>query len=200
MKKLLISLVLAVACVGTVMAQKSYVNVVADHIYSSIYQEIYLTGDVPVGIKTHYDSYGSEAMTMGKVLNLLANEGFIVEQMSCSAECEVVLLSRVQVYPPDSDAIERITFKGMVNAFFVDESLRFDAVFGADVEVIEAMVRVGMDAARARFLADESRAHDEGVLIGVDGLLADDAFEILAMEGFMKRAFLELEFGLELFC
>ena len=109
MKKLLISLVLAVACVGTAMAQKSYVNVVADHIYSSIYQEIYLTGDVPVGIKTHYDSYGSEAMTMGKVLNLLANEGFIVEQMSCSAECEVVLLSRVQVYPPDSDAIERIT-------------------------------------------------------------------------------------------
>ena len=102
------SLVLAVACVGTAMAQKSYVNVVADHIYSSIYQEIYLTGDVPAGIKTHYDSYGSEAMTMGKVLNLLAAEGFVVDQMSCSAECEVVLMSRIQVYPPDSDAIPRI--------------------------------------------------------------------------------------------
>ena len=80
----------------------------ADHIYSSIYQEIYLTGDVPVGIKTHYDSYGSEAMTVGKVLNLLAAEGFVVEQMSCSAECEAILLSRVQVFPPDSDAIQRV--------------------------------------------------------------------------------------------
>lgn len=108
MKKFIISLVLALTCVGTAMAQKSYVNVVADHIYSSIYQEIYLTGDVPAGIKTHYDSYGSEAMTMGKVLNLLAAEGFVVDQMSCSAECEVVLLSRIQVYPPDSDAIPRI--------------------------------------------------------------------------------------------
>lgn len=98
----------AVAAVGCAAGQKSYVNVVADHIYSSIYQEIYLTGDVPVGIKTHYDSYGSEAMTVGKVLNLLANEGFVVEQMSCSAECEAILLSRVQVYPPDSDAIQRV--------------------------------------------------------------------------------------------
>ena len=108
MKKFLISLAMMLAIVGTAWGQKSYVNVVADHIYSSIYQEIYLTGDVPVGIKTHYDSYGSEAMTVGKVLNLLANEGFVVEQMSCSAECEAILLSRVQVYPPDSDAIQRV--------------------------------------------------------------------------------------------
>lgn len=108
MKKTLITLAMVLATLLTAMAQKSYVNVVADHIYSSIYQEIYLTGDVPAGIKTHYDSYGSEAMTMGKVLNLLAVEGFVVDQMSCSAECEVVLLSRIQVYPPDSDAIPRI--------------------------------------------------------------------------------------------
>lgn len=108
MKKLFISLAMMLAIVGTAWGQKSYVNVVADHIYSSIYQEIYLTGDVPVGIKTHYDSYGSEAMTMGKVLNLLAKEGFVVEQMSCSAECEVVLLSRIALYPDDNDAIARI--------------------------------------------------------------------------------------------
>ena len=109
MKKLFISLAMTLAIAGTAWGQKSYVNVVADHIYSSIYQEIYLTGDVPVGIKTHYDSYGSEAMTMGKVLNLLANEGFIVEQMSCSAECEVVLLSRIALYPGDDDAVEHIS-------------------------------------------------------------------------------------------
>lgn len=106
MKKLIVLLALALAVVNTATAQKSYVNVVADHIYSSIYQEIYLTGDVPAGIKTHYDSYGSEAMTVGKVLNLLAKEGFVVDKMSCSAEGEVIVLSRVALYP---DAIERVT-------------------------------------------------------------------------------------------
>ena len=90
------------------VAQKSYVNVVADHIYSSVYQEIYVTGDVPAGIKSHYDGYGSSAMTVGVLLNLLAKEGYTVEQMSCSAEGEVILLSRVALYPPDSDAVEHI--------------------------------------------------------------------------------------------
>ena len=99
-------MVALLGCVAAAWGQKSYVNVVADHIYSSIYQEIYLTGDVPVGIKTHYDSYGSEAMTVGKVLNLLAKEGFVVEQMSCSAECEVILLSRIAL---DPEAIPHVT-------------------------------------------------------------------------------------------
>lgn len=106
MKKLLVCLALVLAVALTAVGQHSYVNVVADHIYSSIYQEIYLTGDVPAGIKTHYDSYGSEAMTVGKVLNLLAKEGFVVDQLSCSAEGEVVVLSRVALYP---DAIEHVT-------------------------------------------------------------------------------------------
>jgi hypothetical protein len=99
-------LLLAVA--GSAAGQKSYINVVADHIYSSIYQEIYLTGDVPAGFKTHYDGYGSSAMTVGVLLNLLAKEGYTVEQMSCSAEGEVLLLSKVESNPPDSDAIEHI--------------------------------------------------------------------------------------------
>lgn len=105
MKRILICIVALLGCIAA-WGQKSYVNVVADHIYSSIYQEIYLTGDVPVGIKTHYDSYGSEAMTVGKVLNLLAKEGFVVEQMSCSAECEVILLSRLAL---DPEAIPHVT-------------------------------------------------------------------------------------------
>ena len=99
-------MVVLLGCVAAAWGQKSYVNVVADHIYSSIYQEIYLTGDVPVGIKTHYDSYGTEAMTVGKVLNLLAKEGFVVEQMSCSAECEVILLSRLAL---DPEAVPHVT-------------------------------------------------------------------------------------------
>ena len=88
------------------MGQKSYVNVVADHISSSVYQEIYLTGDVPAGIKTHYDGYGSNAMTVGGILNLLAKEGFAIEQMSCSAEGEVIILSKPSA--PESDRIEHI--------------------------------------------------------------------------------------------
>ena len=109
MKRILICFLALAGAVGTITAQRSYVNVVADHIYSSIYQEIYLTGDVPVGIKTHYDSFGSEAMTVGKVLNLLSQEGYQVEQMSCSAECEVIVLSRIALYPPDTDNVPRIT-------------------------------------------------------------------------------------------
>lgn len=105
MKKWIVLLALALAVAHTAVAQRSYVNVVADHIYSSIYQEIYLTGDVPAGIKTHYDSFGSEAMTVGKVLNLLAREGFVVDQMSCTDEGEVIVLSRVALYP---EAIEHI--------------------------------------------------------------------------------------------
>lgn len=106
-KRLLLLIVAVIGAVGTMLAQKTYVNVVADHIYSSVYQEIYLTGDVPAGIQTHYDGYGSSAMTVGKVLNLLAAEGFVVDQMSCSAEGEVILLSRVALYP-DNDSVERV--------------------------------------------------------------------------------------------
>lgn len=106
MNKLFISLVMMLATIGTALGQKSYVNVVADHIYSSVYQEIYLTGDVPAGIKTHYDGYGSNAMTVGGILNLLAKEGFAIEQMSCSAEGEVIILSKPSA--PESDRIKHV--------------------------------------------------------------------------------------------
>lgn len=106
MKNLLICLTMAVLAVGTATAQRSYVNVVAKNIYSSVYQELFLTGELPVGIKSHYDGYGSEAMTVGQVLNLLAKEGFLVDQMSCSADGEVIVLSRIALYP---DALERVT-------------------------------------------------------------------------------------------
>lgn len=112
MKRLIVCLVALMGVASVAVAQKSYVNVVADHIYSSVYQEIYVTGDVPAGIKSHYDGYGSSAMTVGVLLNLLAKEGYTVEQMSCSAEGEVILLSGVALYPPDSDAVEHIAVDG----------------------------------------------------------------------------------------
>ena len=107
MKRLVLCLLLAVAAIGAAWGQKTYVNVVADHIYSSVYQEIYVTGDLPAGIKSHYDGYGSSAMTVGVLLNLLAKEGFVVDQMSCSAEGEVIILSKPSA--PESDRIEHIT-------------------------------------------------------------------------------------------
>ena len=97
---------MALAVVHTASAQRSYVNVVAKNIYSSVYQELFLTGELPAGVKSHYDGYGSEAMTVGQVLNLLSKEGFLVDQMSCTTEGEVIVLSRIALYP---GAIERVT-------------------------------------------------------------------------------------------
>lgn len=106
MKKLIVLLALALAVVHVATAQRSYVNVVAKNIYSSVYQELFLTGELPAGVKSHYDGYGSEAMTVGQVLNLLSKEGFLVDQMSCTTEGEVIVLSRIALYP---GAIERVT-------------------------------------------------------------------------------------------
>ena len=106
MKKLIVLLALALGVVHVASAQRSYVNVVAKNIYSSVYQELFLTGELPAGVKSHYDGYGSEAMTVGQVLNLLSKEGFLVDQMSCTTEGEVIVLSRIALYP---GAIERVT-------------------------------------------------------------------------------------------
>lgn len=103
---MIVLMALALAVVHTASAQKSYVNVVAKNIYSSVYQELFLTGELPAGVKSHYDGYGSEAMTVGQVLNLLSKEGFLVDQMSCTTEGEVIVLSRIALYP---GAIERVT-------------------------------------------------------------------------------------------
>ena len=106
MKKLIVLMAFALGVVHVASAQRSYVNVVAKNIYSSVYQELFLTGELPAGVKSHYDGYGSEAMTVGQVLNLLSKEGFLVDQMSCTTEGEVIVLSRIALYP---GAIERVT-------------------------------------------------------------------------------------------
>ena len=79
MKKFLILLFLM--AIGTsVYAQKSYVNVIAEDIcreYGS--DDIYITGDVPNGINTHY-----KEAKIGDILNLLSQKGYEVEYMSAS--------------------------------------------------------------------------------------------------------------------
>ena len=80
MKKILLFLLLALPLAG--FAQKSYV-----HIYlteglkiNESFQNgstLYLTGDIPSGIKDYY--YYTQDMTMGRLMTLLGKEGFMLE-------------------------------------------------------------------------------------------------------------------------
>ena len=78
------------------MAQKTYVNVVATDVNKN-YHTMYLSGDIPSGIKTFYDAFYDESR-LGDIINRLASHGFVVEQMSCSQNestiREIVLLSK----------------------------------------------------------------------------------------------------------
>ena len=78
-------------------AQKSYV-----HIYlteglkiNESFQNgstLYLTGDIPSGIKDYY--YYTQDMTMGRLMTLLGKEGFMLEKAFEVGEGEVVIMSR----------------------------------------------------------------------------------------------------------
>ena len=78
-------------------AQKSYVNMVSYHKYVDITKpSIYLTGSIPSSMN---ESYKESSYTTGDVLNMLAKEGFIVEQHSMSSAsgsgfCQTYLLSK----------------------------------------------------------------------------------------------------------
>ena len=95
MKKILLFLLLALPLAG--FAQKSYV-----HIYlteglkiNESFQNgstLYLTGDIPSGIKDYY--YYTQDMTMGRLMTLFGNEGFILEKAFEVGEGEVVIMSR----------------------------------------------------------------------------------------------------------
>ena len=95
MKRILLFLLLVLPLTG--YAQKSYV-----HIYlteglkiNESFQNgstLYLTGDIPSGIKDYY--YYTQDMTMGKLMTLLGQEGFILEKAFEVGEGEVVIMSR----------------------------------------------------------------------------------------------------------
>lgn len=78
------------------MAQKTYVNVVATDVNKN-YHTMYLSGDIPSGVKTFYDAFYDESK-LGDIINRLASHGFVVEQMSCSQNestmREIVILSK----------------------------------------------------------------------------------------------------------
>ena len=77
MKKLLVLLFL-MGFGANAFAQKRYVTVRHN---SGAQEPISLTGDIPSNMKSRYNSDNYE-ITIGSVLNLLADNGFIVEQMS----------------------------------------------------------------------------------------------------------------------
>lgn len=117
MKKLLFTLTLMVS-VTSAFAQKVYVNLIAKNLDSSS-PYVYLSGAIPSSINVStYNNPG-----IGQTLNLLAKEGFVVEQMSVGDNYEAILLSknttntssRVQRVDSDEDVTEvaRYNLQGM---------------------------------------------------------------------------------------
>ena len=101
MKKILLFLLLVMPM--AINAQKSYV-----HIYlteglkiNESFQNgstMYLTGDIPSGIKDYY--YYTQDLTMGKLITLLGKEGFALEKAFEVGEGEVVIMSRSEDSSP----------------------------------------------------------------------------------------------------
>lgn len=109
MRKLLL-LLAAVALPFAAFAQKKYVNVVASGL-TDRFQSITLSGDIPTGMKTFYDSY-TDQNTLGNVVNQLVSLGYVVEKMSCAygeKSLEVILLSKAE--QPDLTAIRGNTME-----------------------------------------------------------------------------------------
>lgn len=75
MKRCIILFCLLMACFGA-YAQKSYITVVSSDLHEKR-QLTHLTGDLPSDIKNYYND-----TTCGHILNLLAQQGYEVEQMS----------------------------------------------------------------------------------------------------------------------
>jgi hypothetical protein len=110
MKKFLVLLFLM--SVGTsAFAQKSYLNVAAIDLWQEQSQYITLSGDVPSDLKWYYHQT-DDNMSIGNLLNILSEKGFVVEYM-CSLNSGTgsdrgvnYLLSRNK--SNDSDAIQHI--------------------------------------------------------------------------------------------
>lgn len=64
---------------------RSKVNIVANSLSNSSSHKLYLTGDVPPGINNIYYQ-SSDYMTIGVLLNLLADKGFEVEFVTPTGE------------------------------------------------------------------------------------------------------------------
>lgn len=103
-------LVCSLAC----WAQKQYVNIIATG--KQAREGISLSGAIPAGMQDFYTSYYGNIVTLGDVINQLAEHGFVVEHMSsdCYAPSggeasfrEIVIMSKDA--SPEQGAIETVT-------------------------------------------------------------------------------------------
>ena len=107
MKRKISLLVFLLGMLFTAFAQKQYVVVIAMNPEAE--GNIYLSGNIPTGLKDQYYYEGA----IGNIISLLAKEGFTVEQMSTdngdggNKMRVVVLLSKSA--SPEQGAIETIS-------------------------------------------------------------------------------------------
>lgn len=101
MKKTIYFVLLFLASCLSINAEKSYVNVISKHSgLLNEYPDIYLSGSIPSNMDSRYYSSASSSTNrkyVGDVLNMLAQEGFVVEQQSAcinSGLCQTFLLSK----------------------------------------------------------------------------------------------------------
>ena len=100
MKKILLFLFLAMPLMG--FAQKSYVQLVVFTAYGERAESdthghrIYLTGNIPSGIKDYYSSTtADDDMTTGKLMSLLGENGYELEKaFSADSSKEVIIMSK----------------------------------------------------------------------------------------------------------
>lgn len=97
MKKILLTLLLILCSYGTINCQKSYLYIYAWDLSEGDGNYIRLSGDVPSNVLKYY-SRGTYATTpkmfIGDLLNILAEEGFTIEQMSSGGQNANIILSR----------------------------------------------------------------------------------------------------------
>ena len=102
MKKILTVLFL-LAIGASAYAQKSYLFLSAYHSFN-IMPEITLSGAVPAGMQKQYNSYSDY---LGDVIEAIAQEGFVVEQMTRADEVTQIIFSK-SASSQQANAIARV--------------------------------------------------------------------------------------------
>ncbi len=110
MKKLLVLLCLMVIG-ASVYAQKSYVNVIGSP-FNESGNSISLNGAVPSDMSSYYSTNN---IKFGDVLNMLAERGFEVEQMSCSSVGSSGAMREIVILSKSSTPSDQTISKGDVN-------------------------------------------------------------------------------------
>ena len=102
MKKIL-SVLFLLAIGASAYAQKSYLFLSAYHSFN-IMPEITLSGAVPDGMQKQYNSY---SVYLGDVIEAIAQEGFVIEQMTRADEVTQIIFSK-SASSQQANAIARV--------------------------------------------------------------------------------------------